>query len=110
MTYKIGDPIVADPTSSEHTDVIHKNVTDRTIPESPDGTIHPYSWLITEMDVRIKNESKKALVSVATVLKNEGKAVRYNEFGLIGLVGGHPVQNALSRPHHLLPVVRQRQG
>ena len=86
-TYKIGDPIVAGPTNAEYTTIIHENVTNRSIPESPDGTIQPYSWLITEMDIHIKDESRNALVSVATVLKNQGKVVRYNEFGGLGFVG-----------------------
>lgn len=81
---KAGDPLARE-ASEERTDQTMDNITVRSIPESPDGTVQPYSWVITEMDVHAKEGY--LLTSLENAAKNAGKTAIFNRYEALELVG-----------------------
>ena len=78
-----GDPLARDP-SEERTDQTMDNITVRSVPESPDGTVQPYSWVITEMDVHAKEGY--LLTSLEGAKKKVGTTEIFNRYEVLGLV------------------------
>ena len=50
---QVGDSLTREPTE-ERSNCVAENITVRSVPESPDGTVQPYSWVITDIDIRAK--------------------------------------------------------
>lgn len=50
---QVGDSLTRESTE-ERSNCVAENITVRSVPESPDGTVQPYSWVITDIDVRAK--------------------------------------------------------
>lgn len=80
----VGEPL-ARAASEERTDQTMDNITVRSVPESPDGTVQPYSWVITEMDVHAKEGY--LLTDLESAGKNRSKTVVFNRYEALGLVG-----------------------
>lgn len=78
-----GDPL-ARAASEERTDQTMDNITVRSIPESPDGTVQPYSWVITEMDVHAKEGY--LLTTLEGAKKKVGTVEVFNSYEVLGLV------------------------
>lgn len=78
-----GDPLARDP-SEERTDQTMDNITVRSVPESPDGTVQPYSWVITEMDVHAKEGY--LLTTLEGAKKKVGTTEIFNSYEALGLV------------------------
>lgn len=78
-----GDPLARDP-SEERTDQTMDNITVRSVPESPDGTVQPYSWVITEMDVHAKEGY--LLTTLEGAKKKVGSTEVFNRYEALGLV------------------------
>lgn len=78
-----GDPLARDP-SEERTDQTMDNITVRSVPESPDGTVQPYSWVITEMDVHAKEGY--LLTTLEGAKKKVGSTEVFNRYEVLGLV------------------------
>lgn len=51
---QVGDSLTRESTE-ERSNCVAENITVRSVPESPDGTVQPYSWIITDIDVRAKD-------------------------------------------------------
>lgn len=78
-----GDPLARESTENR-TDQTFDNITVRSIPESPDGTVQPYSWVITEMDVHAKEGY--LLTSLESAKKKVGTVEAFNRYEALGLV------------------------
>lgn len=82
-TLEAGDPLARDP-SEDRTDQTMDNITVRSIPESPDGTVQPYSWVITEMDVHAKD--CYLLTTLEGAKKKVGTVEVFNRYEVLGWV------------------------
>lgn len=78
-----GDPLAREATE-DRTDQTMDNITVRSVPESPDGTVQPYSWVITEMDVHAKEGY--LLTSLEGAKKKVGTTEVFNRYEVLGLV------------------------
>lgn len=78
-----GDPL-ARAASEDRTDQTMDNITVRSVPESPDGTVQPYSWVITEMDVHAKEGY--LLTTLEGAKKKVGTTEIFNSYEALGLV------------------------
>lgn len=78
-----GDPLAREATE-ERTDQTMDNITVRSVPESPDGTVQPYSWVITEMDVHAKEGY--LLTTLEGAKKKVGTTEIFNRYEVLGLV------------------------
>lgn len=81
---KAGDPLAREATE-DRTDQTMDNITVRSIPASPDGTVKPYSWVITEMDVHAKEGY--LLTSLESAKKKVGTTDAFNQYEALDLVG-----------------------
>ena len=79
-----GDPLARE-TTEGRTDQTMDNITVRSVPESPDGTVQPYSWVITEMDVHAKEGY--LLTGLESAKKKVGSVEVFNRYEALGLVG-----------------------
>lgn len=79
-----GDPLTR-AASEDRTDQTMDNITVRSVPASPDGTVRPYSWVITEMDVHAKEGYLLAGLDHAAKAVGETKA--FSKYGILGIVG-----------------------
>lgn len=78
-----GDPLAREATE-DRTDQTMDNITVRSVPESPDGTVQPYSWVITEMDVHAKEGY--LLTTLEGAKKKVGTTEIFNRYEVLGLV------------------------
>lgn len=84
--YKVleaGDPLTRAATE-DRTDQTMDNITVRSVPESPDGTVQPYSWVITEMDVHAKEGY--LLTALEGAKKKVGTTEIFSRYEALGLV------------------------
>lgn len=78
-----GDPLARE-AAEDRTDQTMDNITVRSVPESPDGAVQPYSWVITEMDVHAKEGY--LLTSLESAKKKVGAVEVFNRYEVLGLV------------------------
>lgn len=78
-----GDPLARE-ASEERTDQTMDNITVRSVPVSPDGTVQPYSWVITEMDVHAKEGY--LLTTLEGAKKKVGTTEIFNRYEVLDLV------------------------
>ena len=84
--YKVleaGDPLTRAATE-DRTDQTMDHITVRSVPESPDGTVQPYSWVITEMDVHAKEGY--LLTTLEGAKKKVGTTEIFSRYEALGLV------------------------
>lgn len=84
--YKVleaGDPLTRAATE-DRTDQTMDHITVRSVPGSPDGTVQPYSWVITEMDVHAKEGY--LLTTLEGAKKKVGTTEIFSRYEALGLV------------------------
>lgn len=92
---QVGDSLTREPTE-ERSNCVAENITVRSVPESPDGTVQPYSWVITDIDIRAKEGY--LLRKLEYVKDDIGKTQSFCDWEAAGYVADY-VYNDLFNAH-----------